>query len=258
MKIVDEPIETIHVYMVPEEAKRPYTAVPLVCALLCLVGIAVLTLSSGQHPYYEQARLVVPAQVLPPQVFQTTQAIIPTGVHTYPATYAHGYLTFSNGSVIGQSVPAGFTIDGATTDEAVYVPAANADGFGVSTVSAHLVASGTNIAALSINEVIGSSLFVRNLSPFTGGHPAYSVHFVTKQDRVAAVTKARAIVAAQVFGLHYPCAETISGAVTVTWRCQFVTYKVPSYMHVIRVILQGKSLFVDVVYVARPAPWRVR
>lgn len=33
--------------------------------------------------------------------------------------------------------------------------------------------------------------------------------FATQQDRVRAITQARALVASQVLGLHYPCRETI-------------------------------------------------
>src|SRR5579863_323386 len=111
MQVVDDEIETIHLYVVREEEKRPYAVFPLLCALLCLVGIVTLMLYSAQHPYYEHERLTVPATFLPLKVFKVEIPIIPTGVKTYPATYAHGFLTFSNGSVIGQSVPVGFTID---------------------------------------------------------------------------------------------------------------------------------------------------
>jgi len=252
MNIVDDPVETIHVYMVREKEQRAPLFLPLFAALVCLAVIVSVTVYSGAHPSYTHETLRIPARVLPLQTFKTAQPVIPTGIKTYPATYAHGFLTFSNGSIIGQSIPEGFTIDGAATDSAVYVPPASADGFGTSTVSAHLLTSGINKSTLSINEVIGASLFVRNLSPFTGGHPSYSVHFITEQDRVEALTKARAIVAAQVLGLHYPCSETVSGAVVVTWRCQFITYKVPSYMQVTRVVIQGRNLLVDVVFVVRP------
>ena len=181
MQTIDDQVETIHLYVVRQSEKRPYTFLPLFGALVCLLGIAALTFYSVEHPYYEHERLTVPAQFLPLKVFTAEAPIIPTGIKTYPATYAHGFLTFSNGSVIGQSVPAGFTIDGVKTDQAVYVPPATANGFGMSTVSAHLLTSGINLSPLSINEVIGSSLFIRNLSPFTGGHPAYSVKFITSK-----------------------------------------------------------------------------
>jgi hypothetical protein len=55
--------------------------------------------------------------------------------------------------------------------------------------------------------------------------------------------------------LAYPCKETAqekNGRLGLSWACQFVTYAVPSYMHVTAVRLAGKILFVDVVFVPRP------
>jgi len=97
MHTVDDPIETVHLYVVREEPKQPYTVLPLLAACLCLLAIVGLSLYSGEHPYYERQTLTVPAQLLPPQTFTATQAIIPTGVKTYPATTAQGSLTITNG-----------------------------------------------------------------------------------------------------------------------------------------------------------------
>jgi hypothetical protein len=265
MQAIDEEMETIHLYVVRGKEKRPYTAFPLFCAFLCLVSIVAVTWYSALHPYYEHERLTVPATFLPLKVFKAKVPIIPTGVKTYPATYAHGFLTFSNGSIIGHSVPAGFTIDGAATDRAVYVPPATANGFGMSTVSAHLLTSGINMSTLSINEVIGSSLFIRNLSPFTGGHPAYSVTIQLPKDRQTAINTARTLVAlqkAQILAfLAEPCKETIltfQTLIRLSWGCQYATYKVPSYMRVMTAHLVGKNFLVDVVFVLRPKPFRFR
>jgi hypothetical protein len=53
-------------------------------------------------------------------------------------------------------------------------------------------------------------------------------------------------------GLHYPCSETISGALAVTWRCQFVTYYIPTFYHITGVRIIGKNLLLAVWFVARP------
>ncbi|MHB8600748.1 MAG: hypothetical protein ACYDER_28575 [Ktedonobacteraceae bacterium] len=263
--ISTEPMETIHLYVVREEEKRPYAIFPLFCALLCLVSIVVVTLYSAQYPPYEHERLTVPATFLPLKVFTAQVPIIPTGVKTYPATYAHGYLTFSNGSVIGQSVPAGFTVDGAMTDRALYVPPATADGFGSATVSAHLLASGINVPTLSINEVIGSSLFIRNLSAFTGGHPAYSVTIQLPKDIEAAINTAKAFVAAQRSQIQAflarPCDETtlvLKALIRLAVSCRFAVYSVPSYMHITAVKLSGKNFLVDVAFIPHPVIERIR
>src|SRR2546423_87592 len=142
MHIVDDPIETVHLYVVREEPKQPYTVMPLIAACLCLLAIVGLTVYSGAHPAYEYQTLTLPAQLLPPQTFTATQEIIPTGVKTYSATMAHGILTITNGSVISQTIPQGFRAENVITDAAIYVPPGNADGYGVATVSAHALISG--------------------------------------------------------------------------------------------------------------------
>ena len=258
MHAVDDQMETIHLYVVREEEKKPFVVLPKMGALLCLVAIMGVTIYSALHPVYEYKTLSMPAQLLPPQVFRVTTKVIPTGVQTFPATHAYGILTFTNGSVIGQSVPEGFTIDGVATDQSVYVPTGSADGFGRATVSAHALISGKsgNLAALAINQVIGSSLYIRNLTAFSGGRDSYSVKFITSQDRALALKQLHDLLATTVTGLHYPCAEQISGisTVSVIWRCQFVKYSVPSYMHVTEVHLAGKNIVVSVVYIVRPMP----
>jgi hypothetical protein len=184
MHIVDEPIETVHLYVVREEPKRPYTVLPLLSACLCLLAIASLAVYSGEHPAYEHQTLTIPARFLPPQTFTAAQPIIPTGIKTYPATTAQGTLTITNGSVIAQVIPAGFTVQNVAIDATVYVPPGSADGYGVATVSAHALirGSGGNFAAFAIDQVIGSSVYIRNLRPFTGGKDSYSVKYATIQD----------------------------------------------------------------------------
>src|SRR5947209_4803429 len=169
METLEEPpVETIHLYVVREEAKRPFTVVPLFFAVLCLVGIAALTIYSAKHPYYEHQTLRIPVQFLPIQHFGTTVSLIPTGIKTYPATQAHGMLTLTNGSVLSEELPKGIIFtgkDGAevVTQAQVYIPPGSASGYGVATVPAQAVVSGTqgNIAAFSINAVYGTSLYIR-------------------------------------------------------------------------------------------------
>jgi len=258
MQRVEEPMETIHLYVVREEEKRPYSLLPLFCAFLCLVAIVALTLYSGEHPSYEQETLRVSAVLLPLKTFTTSATVIPTGVKTFPATNATGTLTITNGSIVSEGLPKGMIFIGnagaeVVTNTAVFVPAGSAAGYGNATISAHVMTAGMNLAPLAINQVIGTALFVRNLSPFTGGKKAYSMTFQTRQDRLRAIVQARqALFPHTLSGLLFtPCRESIAGNVTLTWQCQFVTYTVPSYMKVIGVRMQGKQLFVDVVYVVR-------
>src|SRR2546421_1157572 len=104
-------------------------------------------------------------------------------------------VTFTNGSVVTQALPQGMIFSGhgieVVTDETVVVPAGSANGYGVATVSAHALLAGQtgNIQALTINQVYGTSLFIRNLEAFTGGREASAVTFATAQDRQTAVEK---------------------------------------------------------------------
>src|SRR6266702_173788 len=258
MHIVDDPVETIHVYMVREEPKQPYTVLPLLAALLCLAMIAGITVYSGQHPVYEHQTLTIPARFLPPQTFTAAQPIIPTGIKNYPATTAQGTLTITNGAGIAQILPAGFTTVSNTgisgvKDRAVFVPAGNANGYGVATIEAHAITPGEsgNIPAFAINRVEGTSLYIRNLVLFRGGTDQHSVKFATAQDQQTALLQARGILLSKSIGLHSPCKEVWSGklrTINMTWRCRFVKYTVPPYMHVTSVQLTGNHVVLSVWY----------
>ena len=220
--------------------------------------VRIVVIYPSQQPE-QRASIRVPAVLLPPRTFTAQTPVIPTGVHTYPATSAHGTLTITNGSVSSQTLPADLTFISNSglsviTDTAVFVPAGSANGYGVAYVSAHALVSGQagNIPALAVDTVEGSSLYIRNLAAFQGGSDAYSVKFVTAQDRQVALETARQHLALVSTGLHYPCSETVSGAVTVAWHCQFITYHIPAYMHVTGATIRGRNLLLAVWFVARP------
>ena len=65
MQAVQEDMETIHLYVVRDRPKKPYTVLPLLCRRALPACIAAVTLYSEQHPYYEHERLAVPAIFLP-------------------------------------------------------------------------------------------------------------------------------------------------------------------------------------------------
>jgi hypothetical protein len=256
MQTVDEKPETIHLYVVREKEPTP-SVFPIVLSALSLV---VLFTFCALIPYQQpvtRAVIRVPAVLLAVRTFTAKVGVIPTGIKTYLATTAHGVLTITNGSVIGQSIPAGFTVQGVATDNAVYVPAGSANGYGYTVVPAHALLRGKqgNIPAYAINQVEGSSVYIRNLSAFSGGRDSYSVKVVTSQDRQTAADKVRSIVVAQIHGLHYPCREfymSVQKHIIATWHCQFITYHLPPYMHVTGVRIIEKNLLLTVWFVARP------
>ncbi len=231
--------------------------------MLALASLVALSLAVPYQQPVTRAVIRVPAVLLPIRTFTVSTVIIPTGVRVYPATTAHGNLTITNGSIIGQSIPAGFAIQGVVTDYAVYVPGGNASGYGWAQVTAHALMAGKNgnIPAYVINSVVGSSVYIRNLSTFTGGKDSYAVKFATVQDKQTAITKARDILAVQINGLHYPCQELYLQnilQIKVILRCQFLTYHIPSYMHVGNVQLIGTNFLLSVWYIEHPKHFWVK
>lgn len=262
MRVMDEPIETLHIYVVPERGKQPYTLLPLFTAFLCLVAMAGFTVYSALHPVYETLKL--PAHFFP-LTFKATEPVIPTGIKTYRAITAHGTLTITNGSVIAQTLPAGMIFTGqdgveVVMDVAVFVPAGSATGYGIAYVAAHPILSGRkgNIALLDINSVEGSSIYIRNLRPFTGGQDAWSVMFATAQDKQAALEQARAYLLSEkirIKALPGACQEIIAydKALKLTWNCLFAAY--PPIPGIISVKIEGKMLLVKAAYTPRSRPF---
>src|SRR5215471_10884180 len=195
---LDEKPETIHLYVVREDEIKPFYLPILLSTLALCVLIVVCAVSPYSQPEVRKT-LRLPAVFLPVQTYSTSVEIIPTGVRTYPATYATGILTITNGSIISQMIPQGFIVDGVSTDSAVFVPAGSANGYGYATVSAHALTSGRNgnIRPLAINVVEGSSMYIRNLTAFTGGKDRYSVKVETPWDRQTALHSTRLILATE-------------------------------------------------------------
>jgi hypothetical protein len=266
-QVKDEPMETVHLYVVREGQKRPSLApviIPIfVLSFLIAIGVLTPYLSPSQR-----ATIRVPAVPLPLKTWSVVEPVMATGLKTFPATHAQGTLTITNGSVIAQELPEGllfFGRDGVevATTAAVFVPAGSAAGYGIATVSARAMASGKagDIPALDIDSVEGSSIYIRNLQPFTGGQDAASVKFVTPQDTQTALEAARVYLTAQMTRvkaiLEHPCTESASfgNMLRVTWVCRFVAYpKLPGF-HVTGFRIAGKTLLVDVIFAARPRPF---
>lgn len=261
MQTVDEKPETIHVYVVRDEVPKP-SLFPIFLSTLALSLLVNLCVFSSYQQPDIRLTIRVPAVLLPIKTFTTTAAIIPTGIKMYPAITAHGILTITNGSVIASELPSGliFTSRNGTeiqTVARVFVPAGNAAGFGYATVPAHALQSGKygNFTAYAINQVEGTSIYIRNLKPFTGGKDAYSLKVLTSQDRQSALLKARSKLDSLMFGFGYvrvhPCTEVLNAqksSLKLVWTCQFATFSLPAYMKVTRVAVEGKNLLLDVVY----------
>ena len=271
LEVDDAPLETLHIYFERGQPPR-YSLLPIVLSMIALSLVVALVIAASAHAPYQQpvTRMVlrVPAVPLATKTFTAEAPIIPTGVKTYPATTAHGVLTITNGSIIAQILPAGFTTVSKSgisvaTDKAVFIPAGSANGYGYASVSAHALIRGSrgNFARLAINQVIGASVYIRNLRAFSGGRGAYARTFATAQDTHAALLRAQGMLFSKVSGLHFPCAENHRAAahnVSVTWRCQFISYRLPAFYHVATVKMSGKDLLISVWFTPRPVRYWVK
>jgi hypothetical protein len=256
MQTVDEQPETIHLYVVRETAPRP-AILPILFSVIALVILVVFCALVPYQQPVTRAVIRIPTVPLALKTFTANVAVIPTGVKVYPATTAHGILTITNGSVIAQTIPQGFRLGNVITDSSVFVPAGSANGYGYAVVPAHALTSGKvgNIHFYAVNQVEGSSVYIRNLSAFSGGRDSYSVKVVIPQDRQTAIEDARGIVGAHIQGLHYPCRELYVSEqkhIFATWRCPFVSYHIPAFYHVTEVRIIGRNLLLDVWFVAPP------
>jgi len=137
----------------------------------------------------------IPARFLPSFTLTQSKKVPATGHGHQDARAAAGALTFYNGSFSAQTVFAGAVFTGAdgvqvATNETVTIPANNPPADGQASISAHALNTGSqgNIAALDINGTFSSALFVKNLTPFTGGQSERDYPIVTKTDIQSAVT----------------------------------------------------------------------
>src|SRR5207237_10235883 len=132
----------------------------------------------------------LPSQIIRPLTLQQTRTIATTGRGHKDATYAHGILTFYNGSFSEQLIPQNMLFTSTNgiqivTDAAVTIPAGNPPTYGVATIAAHAFTSGGagNIPSYSINTACcAPSVKVVNTTDFTGGQNARDYNIVTKQD----------------------------------------------------------------------------
>jgi hypothetical protein len=191
------------------------------------------------------------------RLYSASASIIPTGKQDYPPTQASGMITIYNGSILSQSLPKGFIITSADgvemiTDASVIIPPGNPPAYGTATVLAHAVTGGAagNIAPLDINQNYGGALYLRNLSPFTGGKDGYSVASTTEQNKQTARDKAASDVANAVIRtpLLVSCrsSEKVTTTVTITLSCQYVMYKKPANVQVLSEKVIGNTVVLEV------------
>jgi hypothetical protein len=253
-----EPPQVVHLYVVPEEEYRdPIDIKRVINRALGLVAMLLLfAIPSGVD--ISPWSLIVPLEILPVQTLTTTVTIAPTGTNVIPSTNARGTLTVYNGSILVQQLPKGFIVESAggeiVTDEAVVIPYGNPPSYGVARVAAHSVSAGQagNVPALAINATYGTSLYLKNLTSFTGGADGRTEAIATDSDKQAALSSARYKLRTQTnrHMLDHPCggeSVTQSGlSLSVSWSCQFVAYTVSPGLHVLSAQRAGDRVVLEV------------
>lgn len=248
--IATEPMETIHLYYEQNEPEKPRRNFDVGIVLFSLACFVLLVWWICSIPQSLQT-VTVPSHFLPLKYFSIPETIIPTGIKTYPATTAHGVLTITNGSTLSGELPKGMIVTGndgveVVTESAVFIPSGSATGYGIAIVEAKAISAGKigNIPAYDIDSVVNTSIYIRNPTDFTGGKQGYSITYTTPQDRLTALSKARAILsrlAPQT--MLEGCRESFDVAKSVVkWTCQYVTYTPPVFFRVVGVEVRGKNI----------------
>jgi Baseplate J-like protein len=211
----DEPIETYHIYpaqggilITKEEIAEPVidstppvnrlpliSFIPAIVASLVLIVFVLFVPTSPptQHLTIRHSFTIpqdLQSQIIQPLTIQESQTIATTGRGHKDATYAHGMLTFYNGSFSDQLIPQNMLFTSTNgiqivTDAAVTIPEGSPPTYGAATVTAHALTSGGagNIPRYAINTACcAPSVKVVNPTDFTGGKNAKDYHIVTKQD----------------------------------------------------------------------------
>ncbi len=197
MRVVDEePMETLHLYVVPEDQlppKRDYLAIFMVIfCFIVLISIIVISILAPSPDHEVSFSLVIQGYSLAPVTKTIKVTAIATGKQYIPATTATGTITFYNGAIYSQIIPFGTVLKGAdgikvVTDEQAVIPPAvqtTPPTYGQVSVAAHALISGEggNIQAGDINEACCVTSVIAQNTLFHGGRDAYTYTSLSDQD----------------------------------------------------------------------------
>ncbi len=197
MRVVDEePMETLHLYVVPEDQlppKRDYLAIFMVIfCFIVLISIIVISILAPSPDHEVSFSLVIQGYSLAPVTKTIKVTAIATGTQYIPATTATGTITFYNGAIYSQIIPFGTVLKGAdgikvVTDEQAVIPPAvqtTPPTYGQVSVAAHALISGEggNIQAGDINEACCVTSVIAQNTLFHGGRDAYTYTSLSDQD----------------------------------------------------------------------------
>lgn len=197
MRVVDEePMETLHLYVVPEDQlppKRDYLAIfTVIFCFIVLIGIIAISILAPSPDHEVSFSLVIQGYSLAPVTKTIKVTAIATGKQYVPATTATGTITFYNGAIYSQIIPFGTVLKGAdgikvvTEEQAVIPPAVQTTPptYGQVSVAAHALISGEvgNIQAGDINEACCVTSVIAQNTLFHGGRDGYTYTYLSDQD----------------------------------------------------------------------------
>jgi hypothetical protein len=110
MRVVDEdPMETLHLYVVPEDQLPPkWDFLAIFTIIFCsvfLIGIIAISIPAPSPDHEVSFSLTIQGYALAP-VSKTIQTnVTATGKQYVPATTATGMITFYNGAIYPQIIP---------------------------------------------------------------------------------------------------------------------------------------------------------
>ena len=183
----EEPRETIHLYVVPEDQlpKKPdyFSLFMAAAGLLCILAIIGISVFSAVPDHEVSFTITIAGFQLAPVSKTVKTTAIATGKGHTPATTATGIITFYNGLPYTQIIPTGTRLTGAdgvsviTGEQAVIPPAAQTTPptYGHANVAAQAATLGAsgNIRAGDINMACCvTSVIAQNPYNFSGGRNA--------------------------------------------------------------------------------------
>ena len=134
MRVVDqEPMETLHLYVVPEDQlppKRDYPAiVMIVFSVIIIIAIIAISIFTPRPVQEVSFSVHIQGFVFAPMSKTIHTTVIATGKQYVPATTATGRITFYNGAIYSQIIPVNTILKGADgmpviTDAQATIPAA--------------------------------------------------------------------------------------------------------------------------------------
>src|SRR5690242_9325469 len=84
----DEQIERFYLYVVRDDEQPPVLLLPIALSVLSLLLVIAVGVLFPYRPPLVRQTITIPAILLPPRTFTAIEQVIPTGIHTFPATRA--------------------------------------------------------------------------------------------------------------------------------------------------------------------------